>query len=116
MPTEPKIVFQPTPNLSLETPIFDDNPAKYCGFVNVFDTLVSYSISEPKHKPLFLLHYTREPAYALVQGCQHMPPNEGHFKARELLEQIFGQKFQIAKACVDLIVKGPQLQLNENQP
>ena len=25
----------------------------------------------------------------------------------------FGQKFQIAKDCVDLIVKGPQLQLNE---
>ena len=31
--------------------------------------------------------------------------------ARELLEQTFGQKFPIAKACVDSIVKGPQLQL-----
>ena len=59
LPTEPKSVFQPTQNLSLEPPIFDGNPAKYCGFVDAFDALVCYSISEPKRKLIFLLHYTR---------------------------------------------------------
>ena len=41
-----------------------------------------------------------------------MPPNEEYFSARSLLEQTFGQNFQIFKACIDSIPEVPQLHLN----
>ena len=42
-----------------------------------------------------------------------MPSDQGYAKARELLEQTFGQKFQIAKACVDSLTTGPTLTQND---
>jgi len=42
-----------------------------------------------------------------------MPSDQGYAKARELLEQTFGQKFQIAKACVDSLANGPGLNQND---
>ena len=110
-------VFQPNkyismplvPAPSLEPKVFNSNPAEYCSFVDSFDTLIAYNVSEPKRKLFFLLHYTKGPAHAPEQSCQYMTADQGYAKARELLEQTFGQKFQIAKACVDSLTIGPNL-------
>ena len=99
-------------NLSLDPPIFDENLANYCGFVDAFNAIIYHFVPEPKRRLFYLLQCTKGPAYALVQGCQYMPPKEGYFKARELLEGTFGQKFQISKACIDSITQDPQLHLN----
>ena len=107
-----KIYVQSTPNLSLDPPIFDGNPANYCGFVDAFDAIISHIVPEPKRRLFYSLQYTKGPAHALVQGCQYMPPNEGYFIAGKLLKETFGQKFQISKTCIDSITKGPQLHLN----
>ena len=42
-----------------------------------------------------------------------MPSDQGYIKARELLQQTFGQRFQIAKACIDRLSNGPTLNLND---
>ena len=58
---------------------------------------------------MYLLGYTKSPAHSLVKGCQYMDDNLGYTKAQELLQQTFGQKFQVAKACLDTLPNGPVL-------
>ena len=93
----------------LEPPIFEGNPANYCSFVDSFDALISYNVPEPKRKLFYLLRYTSGSANALVKGCQYLPADQGYAEARKLLQQTYGQKFQIAKTCIDSIVNGPPL-------
>ena len=38
-----------------------------------------------------------------------MDDNLDYTKARELLQQTFGQKFQVAKVCIDTLTNGPAL-------
>ena len=108
---EPIIIQAPAP--SLEPSVFDGNPMNYLNFVDAFDSLIAYSVPEPKRRLYFLLQYTKGPAHALVQGCQYMPEESGYNKARELLRQTFGHKFQIAKASIDSVTNGPVLHLND---
>ena len=89
---------------ALEPAIFRGNPANYCSFVDSFDALISYNVPEPKRKLFYLLQYTSGPANALVKGCQYLPADQGYAEARKLLQQTYGQKFQI-----DSIVNGPPL-------
>ena len=42
-----------------------------------------------------------------------MDDDLGYTKARELLQQTFGQKFQVAKACIDTLTNGPVLHQND---
>ncbi|XP_078486486.1 uncharacterized protein LOC144744966 [Ciona intestinalis] len=76
---------------------FEGDPSEYCNFIDAFDTIVANKLSDDKHKLFFLAKYTKGSAGLLVQGCQHMPRNEGYQRARDLLQQMFGQKFQIAR-------------------
>ena len=94
---------------ALEPAIFRGNSANYCSFVDSFDALISYNVPEPKRKLFYLLQYTSGPANALVKGCQYLPADQGYAEARKLLQQTYGQKFQIAKACIDSIVNGAPL-------
>ena len=42
----------------------------------------------------------------------YLPGPEDYIKARNLLKNIFGQKFQIAKANIDLVANGPVLDIS----
>ena len=42
-----------------------------------------------------------------------MDDNLGYTKARELLQQTFGQKFQVSKVCIDTLTNGPVLHQND---
>ena len=95
--------------------IFDGHPANYCSFVDSFDTLICPVISDAKQRLFYLLKYTKGVAHTLVKGCQYMPSPDGYNTARKLLQENFGKKFQIAKACVDKILIGPPLNQN-NKP
>ena len=111
-PRERQFTIGPTPNLpSLEPDIFDGNPINYCSFINSFDALAAYNVPEPKRKFYYLLQYTKGPARDLVKGCQYLPGQEGYIKTRNLLKNTFGQKFQIAKANIDLVANGPVLDI-----
>ena len=72
-----------------------------------------YNVPEPKRKLYYLLQYTEGPARDLVKGCQYFPGQEGYIKARNLLKNTFGQKFQIAKANIDLVANGPVLEIKD---
>ena len=44
-----------------------------------------------------------------------MPSPDGYDTTRKLIQENFGKKFQIAKACVDKVLVGPPLNQN-NKP
>ena len=105
-------ILSPSVTPTLEPDVFDGNPVYYRNFIEAFDALISFNVPEPRHKLFHLLLYTKDPAYLLVKGCQYMDNALGYRKARELLQQTFGQKFQIAKACVDALTNGSTLHVN----
>ena len=107
------VILSPSVTPLLEPDAFDGNPASYCNFIEAFDALISFNVSEPRRKLFYLLRYTKGPAHSLVKGCQYMDDALGYLKARELLQQTFGQNFQIAKACVDSLTNGPTLHVND---
>ena len=78
--------------------------------MNGFDALIDIELH---HKLFFLLRYTKGPAKALISGCQYMPREFHYNKARLFSQQTFGQKFQIAQACIDNVTMGSALHLND---
>ena len=107
------VIMSPSATPLLEPDVFDGNPACYRNFIEAFDALIAFNVPEPKRKLFYLLSYTKGPAHSLVKGCQYMDDALGYLKARKLLQQTFGQKFQIAKACVDTLTNGPMLHVND---
>ena len=107
------VILSPLITPLLEPDVFDGNPACYRNFIEAFDALISFNVPEPRRKLFYLLRYTKGPAHSLVKGCQYMDDVLGYQKARELLQQTFGQNFQIAKACVDSLTNGPTLHVND---
>ena len=107
------VILSPSVTPLLEPDVFDGNPAYYRNFIEAFDALISFNVPEPRRKLFYLLRYAKGPAHSLVKGCQYMDDALGYLKARELLQQTFGQKFQIAKACVDLLTNCPMLHIND---
>ena len=107
------VILSPSVTPLLEPDVFDGNPAYYRNFIEAFDALISFNVPEPRRKLFYLLRYTKGPAHSLVKGCQYMDDALGYLKAREFLQQTFGQKFQIAKACVDSLTNGPMLHVND---
>ena len=82
-------------------------------FIVAFDALIFFNLPKSSHKLFYLLRYTKGLTHSLVKGRQYIDNALGYLKARELLQQTFGQKFQIAKACVDSLTNGPALHVND---
>ena len=107
------VILSPSVTPLLEPDVFDGNPAYYRNFTEALDALISFNVLEPRRKLFYLLRYTKGPAHSLVKGCQYMDDALGYLKARKLLQQTFGQNFQIAKACVDSLTNDPTLHVND---
>ena len=90
------VVVLPSATPVLEPKVFDGNPANYRNFIDAFDALITFNVPEPRRRLFYLLRYTKGPAHSQVKGCQYMDDT----KARELLQQTFGQKFQVAKLAL----------------
>ena len=107
------VILLPSVTPLLEPDVFDGNPAYYRNFTEALDALISFNVLEPRRELFYLLRYTKGPAHSLVKGCQYMDDALGYLKARKLLQQTFGQNFQIAKACVDSLTNDPTLHVND---
>ena len=79
----------------VEPTLFNGGSAEYCTFIDAFDTLIGTTDSSPKRKQFYLLRYTSALANALAKGCQYLPDDEGYAKARQLLEDTFGNSFKL---------------------
>ena len=87
-----------------QVPKFNGDPLEYHNFLRAFDTLIASK--EPDHscKLYYLEQYTVGRPQELVRSCLHMKPGDGYLKARDLLEQRFGDKYKIAMAHVDKLL------------
>ena len=102
-------VGQQLPTFEVKPPVFDGNSEAYYNFTDAFDSLIDAQIKDPKLKLYYLLQYTKGVAHTLIQGCQYMPPDVGYLTAKRLLRDHFGQKLQVATACVNTVTNGPVL-------
>ena len=103
------IVGQQLPSFEIKPPVFDGNSEAYYNFTDAFDSLIDNQISDPKLKLFYLLQFTKGVARTLIQGCQYMPPDVGYATAKCLLRDHFGQKLQVATACINSVTNGPVL-------
>ncbi|KXJ10173.1 hypothetical protein AC249_AIPGENE3264 [Exaiptasia diaphana] len=87
-----------------QVPKFNGNPLEYHNFLRAFDTLIASKEPDYSCKLYYLEQYTVGRPQELVRSCLHMKPGDGYLKARDLLEQRFGDKYKMAMAHVDKLL------------
>ncbi|XP_057687730.1 uncharacterized protein LOC130913275 [Corythoichthys intestinalis] len=81
--------------------IFDGDPLQYHAFMRAFENGVkdkSNNYSDCLH---FLEQYTRGLPREIVQSCQHLPPDQGYQRAKNLLMEHFGNEYKISSAYMN---------------
>ena len=106
--------FTNLPTLKVESPCFNGNSTEQYSFVKAFDELINQPLLDPSRKLFFLLHYTKDIAHSLINGCQHMPPDRGNQEARNLLQSYFSQRPVLATASFFLSPQSANPQPNFN--
>lgn len=83
--------------------IFDGDPLQYKSFIRAFENVVEKKTNNPSDCLQFLEQYTRGQPKDLVHSCQHIPPDQGYQRAKNLLAQHFGDEYKIASAYMEKI-------------
>ena len=85
---------------------FDGNPMNYPRFLQNFKTNVEMVESDPNARRQYLIQLCTGNAKEAISGTVMLPPEEGYFKARSILHELFGQTHIIAAAHIDRVTKG----------
>lgn len=85
-------------------PTFSGNPLEYCTFMRAFEAGIESKETDNTSRLYYLEQYTSGRAKELVRSCQHMQPDEGYKKAKELLKERFGQEHKLAMAYLDRVL------------
>ena len=99
------------PKVELMT--FDGDPLKYWGFIRTFDNNVERNTVDSGSKLSRLLQYTTGKAKMVIQSCAVMRPEEGYARARQLLEERFGNAFVITETWINKVTNGPAIKPHE---
>ena len=98
---------------TLEVVKFTGNPCEYFKFKSRFNEMVlSQNLTEAQ-KMNRLLQFLDGKARKAVVGFEGMPG--GLTKALGILEQRFGQPHIVAKACIDVLIEGPNISSSDKQ-
>jgi len=92
---------------------FDGSPENYLRFRQRFKQIVESRPLNDAVKVTRLLQFLEGPALLAVQQYETLPG--GLEKAMKVLEDRFGRPYQIVKACVDTLTKGPVIQPSDKQ-
>ncbi|XP_068692609.1 uncharacterized protein [Montipora foliosa] len=90
---------------------FDGSPERYPAFRQRFKQLVETRPLDDSVKMTRLLQFLQGPALLAVQRYEPMPG--GLSKALKTLEDRFGQPFQVVRACIESLTKGPAIQASD---
>ncbi|VDP92236.1 unnamed protein product [Echinostoma caproni] len=99
------------PNMELAP--FDENPSIYWRFIREFDNFVDCRISNPGQKFLYLKHYCRGKARDAIEECVMLPKELGISRARDILKELFGQPFHVARTLIDWVLAEARKARNE---
>ena len=98
------------PKTSLHT--FDGNPLQYHMFITAFDNMVDNKLVSNSTKLNILVEHCTGKAAKIIQCCVLMSPEEGYWKARQLLAERFGNEYTISEAWIQKLASGPQVRPN----
>ena len=100
------------PKVELMT--FDGDPLSYWGFIRMFDNCVEKDTVDSGSKLSCLLQYTSgKVARSVIQCCAVMRPEQGYARARQLLEERFGNAFVITETWINKVTNGPVIKPHE---
>lgn len=91
-----------------DIPLFDGDPLQYVSFIRAFEKGVEEKASHSDCL-YYLEQFTRGQPRELVRSCLHMTPNSGYIKAKQLLEEHFGNKYKIATAYLERALSWPSI-------
>jgi len=92
---------------------FDGSPQDYPAFRQRFKQLVETKPLDDAVKMTRLLQFLEGPALIAVQRYEPLPG--GLARALKTLEDRFGQPFQVVRASVESLTKGPVIQANDKE-
>ncbi len=95
---------------------YSGDPIAYHTFITRFDAIVGEKVVDGISKLDLLCQYCTGKAYDSIQGCVSIrPPEEGYKRAREILEDRYGDPYTITKAHIDRITKCPALKMHDSE-
>ena len=97
----------------VEIPTFDGNPLKYFSFMRRFEEDVEKIMRSEAGKLNRLAQYCTGEAGEIIESCLLMDPTEGYKRARAILEEQFGNKFEIAQAWINKVTQQTNVKSNE---
>ena len=99
------------PKVELMT--LDGDQLSYWGFIRMFDNCVEKDTVDSGSKLSCLLQYTSGKARSVIQCCAVMRPEQGYARARQLLEERFGNAFVITETWINKVTNGPVIKPHE---
>ena len=84
-----------------EIKVFEGDPVEYRSFMRAFEHFIEAKTSSGRDRLHYLEQYTRGQSRDLVRTCLYMEPERGYQKARELLQEHYGNQFKIANAYIE---------------
>lgn len=94
-----------------DIPTLDGDPLKYKVFIQAFKHCVEEKCSSKGDCLYFLERYTRGRPKELIQTCLHMSPEVGFEKAKELLNEHFGNEIKLTNAYMQKVLTWPTIKV-----
>ena len=88
---------------------FDGDPLRYYPFIRSFDNAVANKTDDDSARLNMLIQYCTGPVKGLLECCLVKDPGEGYRLARQLLEERFGNKDEIAHAWLSKVLDRPKV-------
>ncbi|XP_063967618.1 uncharacterized protein LOC129271341 [Lytechinus pictus] len=98
-----------------EMKVFDGNPLDYCAFISSFDATVASKISDDRAKLTYLIQYCSSKAKDSIENCVFLGPQTGYQKARDILENQFGQPYMVATAHMKKVLSRQPIRPNDGE-
>lgn len=92
-----------------EIPTFSGEILQYRSFLHSFEHIIESKTDDNEDRLHFLIQYTRGLPQELVRSCQHMSPNQGYQKAKQLLKEHFGNAYKISCAYIEKALFWPSI-------
>ena len=99
----------------VELMCFDGDPLKYWGFIRMFDNSMDKDTVDSCSKLSRLLQYTTGKAKRVIQCCAVMSPSDGYRRARQLLQERFGNSFVITETWINKVTNGPEIRPSDRE-
>ena len=99
----------------VEIAVFDGDPMKYWTFIRTFENSVEKDTVDSNSRLSRLLQYTSGKALKVIQSCAIMHPDERYRRAKELLQERFGNPYTITETWIGHVTNGQAIKPHERQ-